>query len=94
MKRGVFIVAALALGIAAGAQTPADTSFNLLRLLPLRLDLMAIPPVYSYQRLGIFCKLDVQLEKRFRIPVFFRLGDARQVEALEGKGPLALPRIE
>ena len=94
MKKGVLLVAALVLGIAARAQTPVDTSFNLLRPLPLRLDLMAMPPVYSYQRLGIFCKLDVQLEKRFRIPVFFRLGDARQVEALEGKGPLALPRIE
>lgn len=55
---------------------------------------MAMPPAYSYQRLGIFCKLDVQLEKRFRIPVYFRLGDARQVEALEGKSPLAQPRIE
>ncbi len=94
MKRSLLLVAALALGIAAGAQTPADTSFNLLRPLPLRLDPMAMPSAYSYQRLGIFCKLDVQLEKRFRIPVFFRLGDARQVEALEGKGPLALPRIE
>lgn len=90
MKREVFFVAVLALGIAARAQTPVDTS----RPLPLRLDLMAMPPAYSYQRLGIFCKLDVQLEKRLRIPVFFRLGDARQVEALEGKGPFALPRIE
>lgn len=94
MKKGVLLVAGLVLGIAAGAQTPADTSFNLLRPLPPRLDLMALPPVYSYQHLGIFCKLDVQLEKRLRIPVFFRLGDARQVEALEGKGPLALPHIE
>lgn len=94
MKKGVLLVAALALWIATRAQTREDTSINLLRPLPLRLDLMAMPPVYSYQRLGIFCKLDVQLEKRLRIPVLFRLGDARQVEALEGKGPLALPRIE
>ena len=92
--KGLLLVAALALAVSAHAQVPADTAFNLLRPLPPRLDLMAMPPVYSYQRLGIFCKLDVQLEKRLRIPVLFRLGDARQVEALEGKGPLALPRIE
>ena len=55
------------------------------------LDLLAMPPAYSYQRLGMFCKLDVQLERRFKMPVMFRLGDVRQVEALEGKGPLALP---
>jgi len=55
------------------------------------LDLLAMPPAYSYQRLGMFCKLDVQLERRFNMPVLFRLGDARQVEALEGKGPLVLP---
>lgn len=94
MRKGVLLVTAFALGVATRAQTPVDTSFNLLRQLPPCMDLMALPPVYSYQRLGIFCKLDVQLEKRLRIPVFFRLGDARQVEALEGKGPLALPRIE
>lgn len=93
MKRALF-VSALALAGSAHAQSPPDSAFNLLRPLPPRLDLMAIPTAYSYQRLGIFCKLDVQLEKRFRIPVFFRLGDARQVEALEGKGPLAQPRIE
>jgi hypothetical protein len=31
--------------------------------------------------------LDVQLERRAKFPVLFRLGDAQQVEAWEGKGP-------
>lgn len=58
---------------------------------PQRHTLPAPPPAWSYVQLGLFCKLDVQLERRLGIPVFIRLGDARQVEALEGKGPLALP---
>ncbi len=91
MKKGLFFAAVLVSGLAGHAQTVADRPFNLLRPLPPHLDLMAVPPAYSYERLGIFCKLDVELERRFRIPVLFRLGDARQVEALEGKGPLAQP---
>ncbi len=87
--KGLLFIAALTPGVLAHAQVPADTAVNLLRRLPPPLDLMALPPAYSYQHLGIFCKLDVQLEKHFGIPVFFRLGDARQVEAMEGKGPLA-----
>ena len=55
---------------------------------PVRPDLVQMPPAYSYAQLGVFCKLDVQLERRLRVPVFFRLGDVRQVEAWEGKGPL------
>jgi hypothetical protein len=35
----------------------------------------------------VFCKLDAQLERRAKFPVLFRLGDVRQVEAWEGKGP-------
>jgi hypothetical protein len=42
---------------------------------------------WSYQRLGLFCKLDVQLERGLRLPVLFRLGDVQRVEAMEGKGP-------
>jgi hypothetical protein len=49
---------------------------------PLRLD-----APWSYQRLGLFCKLDVQLERGLRLPVLFRLGDVQRVEAMEGKGP-------
>lgn len=91
MNKGLLFVALSAMPLLTQAQTQSDTAFDLLRALPPRLDLMAVPSAYTYHRLGIFCKLDVRLEKRFRIPVFFRLGDARQVEALDGKGPLARP---
>ena len=37
--------------------------------------------------MGLFCKLDVELERTLRIPVVVRLGDALQVDAWEGKGP-------
>lgn len=49
--------------------------------------LLQLPPVMNYEQLGIFCKLDVQFERRFNFPVLFRLGDVQQVEAWEGKGP-------
>lgn len=51
-------------------------------------DLLRMPTPWSYERLGVFCKLDVQLERHLRIPVLFRLGDVQRVEAMEGKGPL------
>ena len=43
------------------------------------------PKVYSYHNLGIFCKLDVQLEKNIKLPVKFRLGTQQYVDQLEGK---------
>ncbi len=52
------------------------------------LERMVLPAPWSYQRLGMFCKLDVQMERRLRMPVLFRLGDVHRVEAMEGKGPL------
>lgn len=54
--------------------------------------LKPLPSTWSYQELGLFCKLDVQLERRLKMPVLLRLGDAMQVEAWEGKGPLHLDR--
>ena len=48
--------------------------------------MLQLGPVINYDQLGIFCKLDVQFERRFNFPVLFRLGDVRQVEAWEGKG--------
>ena len=49
---------------------------------------MAMPSPWRYQKLAVFCKLDVQMERTLKIPVLFRLGDPRQVDKLEGKGPL------
>ena len=37
--------------------------------------------------LGLFCRLDVELDKRLPMPVRFRLGDAIQVDRWEGHGP-------
>ncbi|MCC7502291.1 MAG: hypothetical protein IT229_07160 [Flavobacteriales bacterium] len=61
---------------------------SLLRTSQKSMDLVRMPTPWSYERLGVFCKLDVQLERHLRIPVLFRLGDVQRVEAMEGKGPL------
>lgn len=44
-----------------------------------------IPKAYCYDDLAVFCKLEVQLEKRFKFPVKIRLGEVNYVEMLEGK---------
>ena len=90
VKRYLLSAVALASCMVLQAQARIDTSLKFLDPPP-RIDLLAIPSAYSYQHLGVFCKLDVQLERRLKVPVLFRLGDARQVEAWEGKGPLAFP---
>ena len=77
---------------AQSLQAPAPKPANFSLLDPPHL---AVPSLqaefaspWAYNKLGTFCKLDVQLERRLKIPVLFRLGDAMQVDALEGKGPL------
>lgn len=52
----------------------------------------SLPALWRYEELGVFCKLDVQLERRMRLPLRFRLSDPWQVDRLEGKGPLHMPR--
>ncbi|MCB0769259.1 MAG: hypothetical protein KDC00_02510 [Flavobacteriales bacterium] len=74
------------------AHTANTVVGNALAVLPLSADhLPAIPGGYTYSGLGIFCKLDVQFERHLPFPVLIRLGDVQQVEAWEGKGPLAPP---
>jgi|JI9StandDraft_1071089.scaffolds.fasta_scaffold776202_1 hypothetical protein len=93
--RMVLISGAIACGFTAYAQalhvpTQRACKFSLLdppRQLPIPNNTVLGSP-WSYQKLGTFCKLDVQLERRLKFPVLFRLGDPRQVDALEGKGPL------
>lgn len=46
-----------------------------------------MPRAYSYEKLGAFCKWEVQLEKAARMPVKFRLGEVQYVERMEGKLP-------
>lgn len=43
------------------------------------------PRVYNYQKLGIFCKLDVKLDGITKWPVRFRLGTQEVVDRKEGK---------
>ena len=74
---------ALSLSVDPLAPVPKDQLWFLLQRFEL-------PRAYDYQRLGAFCKLDVQLEKRLGLPVRLRLGDPWLVDALEGKGPLRL----
>ncbi len=78
------------IGSAAQAQDQGD--FRLRKLIgsTVQFDRNTLPPVYDYKHLGIFCKLDVQLEKHLLFPVRFRLGDPLRVEEWEGKGPLGV----
>lgn len=46
---------------------------------------LAAPKIYNYQHLGIFCKLDVQLDQTVKLPVRFRLGSQEVVDRKEGK---------
>ncbi len=45
----------------------------------------AVPKVYNYDELGMFCKFEVQIEKATRIPVKIRLGEVEAVDRKEGK---------
>lgn len=42
-----------------------------------------IPASYNYDHLGVFCKFEVQLEKKFKIPMKIRLGEVQYTEQLE-----------
>ena len=57
---------------------------------PLQTD--AQPKGWSYQELGLFCKLEVKMEKAFKMPVKFRLGEVQYVEKMEGKKGYVIPK--
>jgi len=44
-----------------------------------------IPKAYQYDDLAFFCKIEVQVEQKIKIPIKFRLGEFNQIERLEGK---------
>ena len=67
VKRYLLFAVALAGCMVLQAQARIDSSLKFLEPPP-RIDLLAIPSAHSYQRLGVFCKLDVQLERRLRLP--------------------------
>ncbi len=63
-----------------------STTYNILPENPFTQQTMApIPKAYCYDDLAIFCKLEVKLEKKFKIPIKIRLGEVNYVEMLEGK---------
>ena len=70
----------------AGATLSAKASLpdrlEFMRLLP---PARTFPQVYKYEELGVFCKLEVQMEKLAKFPVKFRLGEVQYVEKMEGK---------
>ncbi len=43
------------------------------------------PRIYNYHEIGIFCKLDVKLDKVSKLPIRFRLGTQEIVDRKEGK---------
>ncbi len=50
----------------------------------------ALPHILSvsehyYKHLGFFCKVELRLEQKARLPIKFRLGEVQYVERLEGK---------
>lgn len=70
---------------------PSEPFVNLpdLNRLPMiqtmNLDNLTIPKSYSYHDLGVFCKLEVQMDKKTKIPIRIRLGEYHYTERLEGK---------
>lgn len=40
---------------------------------------------YNYHDLALFCRLEVKMEKAFKMPVKFRIGEVQYVEKMEGK---------
>jgi hypothetical protein len=46
---------------------------------------ISIPKAYCYEDLALFCKLEVQLDKAFKMPIRIRLGNLDYVNYLEGK---------
>lgn len=88
MKYMYSLLLPMLLGSFAQAQVPGAFSLQIPETRTIRLNRSVLPSVYDYQRLGVFCKLDVQLEKHLPLPVRFRLGDPLLVDAWEGKGPL------
>jgi hypothetical protein len=44
-----------------------------------------LPGAYRYEDLAFFCRIEVQMERAFKFPVKFRLGEVQYVERMEGK---------
>lgn len=61
---------------------------KLLMSTDLQMDKPAIPSAFSYEKLGLFCKMEYQIERK--VPLMIRLGEVKSTERMEGKK--AMPR--
>jgi hypothetical protein len=74
------VVLQLILGVAQGQTSPqimTDTSYHSV--------IKIIPSNYYTQHIGVFCKKELQLQKRTGLNLFFRLGSKDYVDYLERK---------
>ena len=74
------MVLQLVLGAAQGQTSPqimTDTSYHSV--------IKIIPSNYYTQHIGVFCKKELQLQKRTGLNLFFRLGSKEYVDYLERK---------
>jgi hypothetical protein len=91
MIRTLFMLVLLGVQPALLAQGPVRLDLRPHSLPPIPLSQTHLPAVWDYRELGLFCKLDVQLERRSPIPLVIRLGDVRAVDRWEGKTTPLLP---
>ena len=53
---------------------------------------MLVSPSFYSNNLAFFCRQEIKFEKVTKIPFKFRLGSVQQVDYLEGKKGISLPR--
>ena len=80
VERGYFRVEASGLTLRTELPTPSATG-----AVNTGAELLPPPAAWRYEDLAFFCRVEVQLERKTRFPVRFRLGSTDYVNYLEGK---------